>query len=275
MNMVNRILPIPKSSRQPANGTTIALRAVKLLYALSCFALPFIILLITLQLALPFFNGTLLVIGAILLVCLITPLPLRVENRLPASFVRIGPRLFFLYTEGFLMMNEDASRCHVVHWSELEEFWINKKSQYIVRLMNGLLVKIDTRGAQSRALTDRIEHEVAQRYAPEALTLYKQGRLLSFGRVRVSTQGMQVDDGFQVPSWHALAWDEIARVHITFPHLLKTDINAFMIYCKDSHRQGQKRRYLVYLKDIPNISVLQEIMKMQNCSYRRGTLVLR
>jgi hypothetical protein len=275
MNMVNRILPMPRATRQSVSGTTMVLRAVKLLYTLSCFALPFLILLIALQHSLPFLSSTLLIAGAILLVALIMPLPFRVENRLPTSFVRVGTRLFFLYAEGFLMMNEDASRCHIVHWSELEEFWINKKSQYIVRLLNGLLVKIDTQGVQSRALTDRIEHEVAQRYAPDALAMYKQGHVLSFGRVRVSTQGMQVDDGFQVPSWHTLAWNEIARVHITFPHLLKTDINAFMIYCKDSHRQGQKRRYLVYLKDIPNISVLQEIMKVQNCSYGRGTLVLR
>ncbi len=276
MNTVNRMLPaIPKMPRTPTNNTfvTMALRVIKLLYVLSCFVLPCLVLLIALQLSLAFWTTALLVFAAILLVCLVITLPFKMENHLPASFVRVGPRIFFLYAEGFLMMNEDASRCHIVHWNELEEFWINRKSQYVVRLVNGLLVKIDTQGTQAKPLTDRIEREVAKRYAPAALTTYRQGQVLTFGRVRVSMQSIQVDDGFQQPAWHTLSWNDVVKVRTTFPHMLNSPINALLIYCKESHQQGNRRCYLVYLKDIPNISVLQEIIKAQHCPYQRGTLL--
>ena len=250
-----------------------ALRVIKLLYMLSCLALPCLVLVIALQLSLAFWTTVVLVSAAILLAGLAIKLPFKIENHLPASFIRIGPHLFFVYSEGFLMMNEDASRCHVIHWNELEEFWINRNSQYVIRLVNGLLIKIDAQGTGAKHLTDRIEREVAQRYVPDALTTYRQGQVLNFGRVRVSARGMEVDDGFQQPSWHSLSWNNIARIRMTFPHMLSTPINALLIYYKDSQRQWQQRSYLVYLKDIPNISVLQEIIKAQRCPYQRGTLI--
>jgi hypothetical protein len=276
MNTANRTLPaMPRPPRLHINHVLLmpAFRVIKLLYLLSCFALPCLVLLIALQYVFPLWLTFLLVVAAVLLACLAITLLFKVLNHLPPSFVRVDGRIFFLYTDGFLMMSEDTSRCHIVHWNELAEFRISRIVRYNVRLLNGLLVKIDTQGRQTRALTDRIEHEIAQRYAPAALTSYHQGHVLDFGRVRVSTQGMEIDDGFQQSSWHTLAWSDIAQIRLVFPSPFSTPVNTFLVCCKNRHHQGHQHRYLLDLKDIPNLSVLQEILKIQHCPYRYHSIL--